>query len=226
MAKDKSPKKKPKPVKPVKTASVNPRASIPPEYQPAEWLITSPHRPPNSSTAISHRDALYAAIGRVLTAWEVLETLLAGVFQQLVGTDHRSAMRAYGSILASGSRCDMLNAAAEVELSGDALNTFLTCIDDVRRLSATRNLVAHGVVVSQEGAQWVSDDPTQQLNGPFLLMTAPYNSQKFKLKTGPSYIYSLKEVEAIGMEIMKMQSRVGALYQQGAYRIHWRFAAK
>src|SRR4029079_16592390 len=101
---------------------VEPRADIPPEYTPAEWLIKSPHRPSNATTVISHRDVLYAAIGRVLTAWEILETLMAQEFKRLMGTDRPSAMRAYGSILASGSRCEMLLAAAEVELKGDQLD--------------------------------------------------------------------------------------------------------
>ena len=206
-----------------KAAPIDIRANVPPEFKPADWLIASPNRPPNSTTAISHRDVLYAAIGRVLTAWEVLETLLASEFQRLMGTFHISAMRAYGSVSAHSSRCDMLIAAAEIELGGEELETFKTCIADVRRLAGSRNLVAHGVVVSMEEDGWKSDDTNLPLQGPFLLMAAPYNTQKFKVPTGPSYIFSVSEIEQVLAEIKKMQARVGALSQTGVHHKSWRF---
>ena len=103
----------------------DPRSDIPDEYKPAEWLINHPRRPQNSDTAVSHRDVLYASVGRVLTASEILETLLSGEFQRLVGTERPSALQAWGSIVSSGARVDAIIAAANVELSRALLHKAL-----------------------------------------------------------------------------------------------------
>jgi hypothetical protein len=201
-----------------KPAPPDPRANVPAEYKPAEWLIKAPHRPANSKTAISHRDVLYSAIGRVLTQWELLETVLASEFQSLIGTTRNSALRAYGSVLASGTRCDMLLSAAEIELPGDEL------IGDIRRAAAARNLLAHGVVVSLANGKSTSDDPRLPVEGPFQIMAAPYNKSKFSLaKGGSAYAYSVEQVEAIGTEIQKLTTRVGARDPRVGFQRHWRF---
>lgn len=202
----------------------DPRANIPAEYKPADWLINAPNRPPDDTKFITHRAYLYAAIGAVLTQWELLETVLAIEFQRLLGTAKNSALRAYGSVLAHGTRCDMLLAAAEVELTGDELATFQTCIADVRRLSGVRNMIAHGTVVHRDEDAWIVDDPRLEPTGPFALSPAPYNSKKFNLaKGGPSYLYSVLAVEEVGREIQKAISRVGALNPATGYQAHWRF---
>ena len=202
----------------------DPRSNIPDEYKPATWVYTNPYRPPNDDQAVMHRDVLYAAIGRVLTQWEILETVLAAQFQNLIGSKKVSALRAYGSILASGSRIDMLDAVAEIEMEGDVLKTCKTLLQDIRRLAATRNLLAHGVVVSVTEEGWPSDDPRMDTKGPFLLLPAPYNTSKFKIgETGPVYAYSALTIEAIGREVQKAISRAGALTGEQGYRRFWRF---
>jgi hypothetical protein len=196
----------------------NLRSDIPDEYKPADWLIKAPNRPPDTQTLITHRDLLYAAAGRVLSAWELLETLLAGEFQRLIGTERMSAMRAWGGVASSKARVDMLLAAANVELTGDELATFKTCMDDVNRLANCRNLIAHGMVYYQDGDEWTSDDVRINTPGPFGLLPAWYNTNK--IKSGSFYVFSIQQIEAILAEIQKMQARIGALSNGDYHRFH------
>jgi hypothetical protein len=208
---------------PPKQQRLDARADIPDEYKPAEWLIKQPYRPENSDTAVSHRDVLYAAVGRVLTAWEILETLLAGEFQRLVGTDRPSALKAWGSIVSSKARVDAILAAADVEFSGDELARYKRCMEDVKLLGGARNLIAHGTVYYRDGVDWISDDPRSEPRGPFILGPAPYNTSK--MRGNAFYQFSVPQVQAIGMEIHKMWARVGAL-KDGAYHPFWRLSLR
>jgi hypothetical protein len=199
------------------------RANIPDEYKPAKWLIEAPNRPANSETAVNLRDALYVAVGHVLSAWELLETLLAGEFQRLIGTDRISAMRAWGAVASSKGRVDLLIAAANIELSGHELARFKCCMDDINRLGNCRNLVAHGMVYYRNNEKWVSDDVRLPTAGPFVLAPAFYNTNRFR--DGSFYLFSTPQIEAILVEIHKMEARVGAL-RAGDYRQYHRVSIK
>jgi hypothetical protein len=203
-----------------KPKRIDPRADIPDEYKPAEWLIKSPHRPANSDSGISHRDVLYAAVGRVLSAWELLETLLAWDFQRLIGTNEIAALRAWGSIASSKARIGMIVAAADIKLTGGQLARHRRCMEDVNLISGGRNLVAHGLVYWQDAeGNWTSDDArSDKTTPPFAIGPAYYNTNKFR--DGSFYLFSLPQVEAIGMEIYKMHARVSALASGEYHRFH------
>lgn len=194
-----------------KSTRPDPRVDVPNEYKPAEWLIRSPNRPQSSATGTSHRDVLYAAVGRVLSAWELLETLLAWEFQRLIGTNEIAALRAWGSIASSKGRVGMIVAAAEIKLSGEELARHRRCMEDVNLVGGVRNLVAHGMVYWQDAeGTWISDDArSDKSTPPFGLGPAYYNTSKFR--DGSFYLFSLPQIEAIGLEIYKMHARVGAL---------------
>ena len=201
----------------------DPHSDIPEEYRPAEWLVKKPNRPPSAEKAISHRDVLYAAVGRVLTAWEILETILMGEFMRILKTDADGARVAWGSIVSSKARIDAIIAAAEVELQPDEFARVKRCMTDVNFLANTRNLIAHGVVYQFDGTKWISDDPRLDSKGLFALGPAPYNSRK--MKPTAHYRFSLGEVEAVGLEIQKMWARVGQL-STGQYSKFWRLALR
>jgi hypothetical protein len=198
----------------------DPRADIPEEYRPAEWLANSPHRPPNAETAFSHRDVLYAAIGRVLTAWEILETQLSDEFGRVLGSNQRSVKAAYGSIVSNKARIDTIRATAEITLSGEELRKHKVCMADVGRMANARNLVAHGVVCSWNEGVLISDLPQfpEKPGFGYVLAAAPYNTHKFNKPSGPTYVYSFREVEGIWVEIQKLQARLGAIVSGQYYK--------
>ena len=191
---------------------------MPHEYRPANWLIIKPHRPANTETGVSHRDILYAVVGRVLSAWELLETLLAWEFQRLIGTDRIAALRALGSIASSKARISAIGAAADVQLSGDELVRHKRCMEDVNLLTGVRNMVAHGMVYWLDGERWTSDDTRAETSGPYALGPPHYNTSKFR--DGSFYLFSVPQIDEILSEIHKMQARVGAIQFKEYRRYH------
>lgn len=68
---------------------------------------------------------IYLAVGLALDTWESLEEELALIFASLIGSDDPIAsMRAYGSVITSRGRNEMISAAAEAYFS-DAPNATL-----------------------------------------------------------------------------------------------------
>ena len=132
--------------------------------------------------------------------------MLASEFQALAGTERMSALKAWGSIVSSKDRIDAIIAAAEVEMSGDQLARYKRCMEDVKLLAGARNLIAHGAVYFRHGEEWITDNPTLETPGPYVLGPAAYNTSK--MKDGSFYLFCLSEIEAIGTEIQKMQSRL------------------
>ena len=151
--------------------------------------------PPVPERGDDKPETIYTAVGHALSTWELVEEELASLFALLVGSAPRNpetqgAMRAYGSIVSSKSRVDMLNAAAKGFFHGWANPEIMKTFDDEFRELMTlaggwagrRNDVAHGRV----GRRFKRDDCT--------LLPGLYNSKKFTLSGTPSYEYSSKEI--------------------------------
>ena len=76
---------------------------------PQPWDI-----PPTLASGDAGENGMYLAVGRALTAWEYVEEAFADIFATFVGA-HESrepevvpAFRAYGSVITSRGRADML----------------------------------------------------------------------------------------------------------------------
>ena len=78
--------------------------------QPNGW-----DRPPIPTIGNETPEEIYAAVGRALSGWEMLEMTLVGVFDTLLGIAHdtHASHRAYGAVTIWNIRRDMLRAAAE-----------------------------------------------------------------------------------------------------------------
>lgn len=139
------------------------------------------------------------------------------------GTGRVSALKAWGSIVSNKARVDAIIAAAEVELSGEKLDRYKRLMEDAKLLAGARNLVAHGAVYFRHEGEWVTDNPTLETPGPFILGPAAYNTSK--MKDGSFYLFCLGEIEAIGMEIQKMQSRVAG-ERSGEYHRYLRLTLR
>ena len=97
----------------------------------------------------------FVSVGAVLSAWEHCETSFGTIYAALVkpvGGTH-IVLRAYGTILAAGTRQEMIKAAAEAyfavfknELLSKTLRNLLKLYKDG---AARRNEIAHGTVMSE-----------------------------------------------------------------------------
>ena len=87
--------------------------------------MTNPYDiPPAEPTGSATADEVFLSVGMALTQWEMLEQELADLFGSLCDTSSMAPSLAYGAVVASSSRGDMLKAAAasfyylrEVELA-------------------------------------------------------------------------------------------------------------
>src|ERR1700730_18176139 len=121
------------------------------------WLINNPHRPPNDSVGDAAPSTIYAAAGQLTHTWEMVETTLMMLFAVLSGSTTAAPMIAFGSIIGSGARADMILAASTVSfLTTPDPNEYkqkalLKIINQSRRFGALRNVIAHGMVVRDAG---------------------------------------------------------------------------
>jgi hypothetical protein len=71
--------------------------------------------PPPPVRGDADKEVLFAAVGKALSSWETLEGRLALIFGHLVSPkgDDLPALRAYGALLTSHGRCELLLGAAE-----------------------------------------------------------------------------------------------------------------
>lgn len=125
---------------------------------------------------------IYLAVGRALDAWEGLEDEIASLFAILVGVENyrgfSPAKAAYGAVIGSGTRMDMVKQAADTALLDEKNAGILKRIKDHMNLcgkySARRNEIAHGRVgkvdISMDG-EFIGDTN-------YYLAPPLYNSNK------------------------------------------------
>ena len=116
-------------------------------------------------------NVLYAAVGRALSQWESLESVLGSIFARLCQSDSEAPARAYGTIVSAKGRIDLLREAfachparKTVDLQG-----LPKLLDHVGHFGSRRNEIAHGIAMN---LAYNHDD-----QGCFLC-PARYNSKK------------------------------------------------
>jgi hypothetical protein len=161
-----------------------------------EFIMGNPWDvPPVPERGDDKPEPIYTAVGHALSTWELVEEELASLFALMVGQARRNpetqaAIRAYGSIVSSKARIDMLNAAAKGFFHGwekpETMESFANEFTDLMTMIGgwvgRRNDVAHGRV---------SRRPKRP---DFILMPSLYNSKKNSLSGTPSYAYSSNEI--------------------------------
>lgn len=110
-------------------------------------------RPPAREKGDEDADEIYRAMGSALSTWEMVEDVFATLFQELVDSESIAAKRAYGAVVASGGRRDLLKAAAEVyfhihKIDDDFRATFKNLIEHFNLAGVRRNEIAHGHVIT------------------------------------------------------------------------------
>ena len=112
-------------------------------------------------------------MGKALNVWEHMESHLGKVFSFLCGGDvlNEGAVRAYGLVVSSTTRIEMLREAYTCFPNKDLITAyeFPRLLNTIGKFGARRNEIAHGMVT-----QYTEN---QQPQGHFLV-PARYNSRK------------------------------------------------
>lgn len=119
-------------------------------------------------------DITYRAVGEALTLWEKFEREMAGIYSILVAKQprHSPAMRAYGAILTSRGRIDLLKAASEAVFvyapNRELRLRFKAILESATEFSVRRNEIAHGIVMRYRNLR---SDPKSYVLAPNYLST-------------------------------------------------------
>lgn len=117
--------------------------------------------PPMSEVGDGDADPIFTAIGRALTAWEIVETNLAFLFSRFCSGSRGEGVtgvsgRAYGAVPSGNTRRDMLEEVAEMysryENDKFDMATFKSVLGHYSNAVRSRNNIAHGVVTEITGA--------------------------------------------------------------------------
>lgn len=127
-----------------------------------------------------HEDAIYLAVGKALSEWELVEWWFAGLFGLLVaahaeGQQFVAAERAYGVVVSGPVRKEMLQQAAKVffAFAGEKQekDEFDLLIRHYDAALVIRNHIAHGTAT-----RWIIDDVDHGI----FLEPPSHNSKKTK----------------------------------------------
>lgn len=177
---------------------------------PPDWLVKSPHRPPNDTVGDEHRADLYHATGRLTAAWERLEFGFSLLWAALTKIENAFVASAtYGTVIASGARINMLRAAAETALVDDeaSLERVKEFLDIGVRLGAVRNLIAHGMIVIEREKFWQSalDYQPDEDGASYFITPALYNTGKTDPRGKPKILYNSGTVHIVTGAINVLQ---------------------
>lgn len=143
------------------------------------WKVPVPKQNGDADSA-----DLFAAVGMLLSRWEILEDIFAFLFQRFVEGSN-AAKRAYGTIVSGRGRRDAIYAAAESYFimyrpARDDLQKRLTRVmNHYKDAASRRNDIAHGVV------QRLTFD---EADIGFFLMPPNYNTNKTDIYPKPDKI--------------------------------------
>jgi hypothetical protein len=145
-------------------------------------------RPPSKNISKDNHDDIYLAVGKAVSAWELIEFAWVNLFCYFIEAKHDIvAKRTLGVIMASNGRMSVLAEAAELYF--EIKNVSQNLRDDFNHLRkhmdlarTRRNEIAHAV------AMGVNTDTDKTVGGVFLI-PAMYNSHKneafYKSSTDP-----------------------------------------
>lgn len=147
---------------------------------------------------------MFVSVGRSLSSWELIEEELANIFAILVGNkaeypSSEPAVRAYGTVISSQARLNMLSAAATAYFAPDpeAALSFEaeTLINQVRGWSGRRNEIAHGRVARLQSRPG------------YCLIPSLYNTKKHPFGEKPTYVYSSVEINEFNRRFIDLLKR-------------------
>lgn len=175
---------------------------------------------PRPQTGTPDLDVLYAAVGRALSQWEVLESNLARIFQLLCNASEAAAV-AYGAVSSFTGRCDMLEAAFRCYSGKKKFARLPKLLGEIKKFSARRNDIAHGVAI---------ESTRNKVAEGYLLVPSFYNSRKrphwmemqideldpteFIRRLEGAYAYNDEQIEHYRSHFARLSSEVSSVHFQ------------
>lgn len=174
--------------------------------QPKPW---DPGDPPVEGDA--SEDAIYLSVGKALSQWERLEHQMSNIFAAIVSKNADNPARwAYGAVMASGTRADMLKGAAHIyfyplvrtantkkRAEFEGLQKQLDdLVNEVGNFAARRNNIAHGVV-----SQYFP--PTTGKQG-FCLVPPLYATKHYKARPVYPYAFTSKKIDEFATHFTRL----------------------
>ncbi len=159
-------------------------------------------RPPIPKKGSRSAKVIHTAVGDALTAWEFLEMEYAGVFDVLMGvkTPSHASHRAYGAVMVSSTRREMLAAAAEAFFSvfpdTNAEKETTDVIKLHEKLAPRRNDIAHGIVqaFSSRLAHLPNAKETWCLFPAYTTTKAVHIGKEGRFPFEPKYAFTAQEI--------------------------------
>jgi hypothetical protein len=154
-----------------------------------------------------HEKILYA-VGKALGAWEFGEQSFARIFSKLVHPTGSgfAAQRAYGEIIAIGTKRQMIESAAEVffrNFPDEAVSKELTTLMEIYSTAAgRRNDIAHGIPggdTNEAGETWC------------FLVPNTWGSKSRDMKLQIAYRYSSEQIENYSLAFYRLGGRASKL---------------
>ena len=149
-------------------------------------------------------DEIYLSVGRALHAWETVEEELALIFGALVGAeDTVASMRAYGSVITSRGRNEMVSAAAGAYFLSHPHpfleSRFRSVMPAVQGYGARRNDLAHGILRTIRNGEG------------YVLTPSAYMTQKVKHFVGLTYAYNAAHIDAFFVDFLILRDELSDL---------------
>jgi hypothetical protein len=156
-------------------------------------------------------DDTFAAKGRAVSQWEVVEVALSGLYAVVSGSrrSNLEARRQYGNLLNFKDRLEKVAFAyfmrhCDQENEGE----FERLIDAARRFSVRRNEITHSwvrPVALSRGYKKTNEGNDQWTTiYRFFLVPPTYTARKFDLRNRPEFIYTSVEIQGYCQEFVKL----------------------
>ena len=182
---------------------------------PSPWDV-----PPFPEKGANAPEPVYQAVGKALTYWDLVEQAIGGLFTFVTTGKFFDAsdptLRAYGSIVGTSARIQMVRAAVESWAQRypdcDLVGTCHDLLRDCERWSARRNDIAHGRV----------DCLADAFPKGWLLFPGLYSAKKRSVEGKSKYRYTAEHIEEYTEGFCDLQRRIDECTSAMAvwYQIH------
>ena len=172
-----------------------------------ETVVTNPWDvPPISEKGARSPEPVYQAVGQAITHWELVEQAIGGLFTFVTtGRFYDAsgpALRAYGSIVGTSARIQMVRAAVESWSQQcptcPLLDNCYALLSECERWSARRNDIAHGKV----------DQLLDAVPNGWMLFPGLYNTKRRSIEGKSKYAYTVEHIERCASAFLNLHNQM------------------
>lgn len=156
------------------------------------------------------RPQLATIVGKILLAWPHVESHMAVVLGQILGTDSEPALAVYEILRRSSNQRDAIEIAAKIKLSTRDQELLSAILGIHKSVEADRNALAHGHLgwtdALPDALLWITAPDYIRLilhahNG-----TLGPEAESYELLSERTYVYSISDLSKISTEVRDIWS--------------------